>query len=212
MIPDLTRQKLFVEGPSDGAVVNALVRARLGVDLGNPKGHRIVDAPPEEGGFFQALNRFKSALASRRPERLGLVVDRDGTPDRWNAVRGALSELSHPEVPPSSGVRLSVAWGRVGVWLMPDNVSSGDLEVFLERILPDPPPQTWPHAEEATRTARQLGAPFQEKHFAKARLHTWLAWNDPPGLPYGTALTAGAFRPENPTAEGFLDWFKWLYG
>lgn len=142
---------------------------------------RIVDAPPGEGGFAEACRRFAAALAAERPTRLGLLVDRDGTPDRWNSVRGLLLNrgLEAPVQPSALGIRLETAWGRVGVWLMPDNISSGDLETFLEGLVPQPPPATWGHAQTATEEASRLGAPFKKAHERKARLHTWLAWNDP---------------------------------
>ena len=142
MKPDKGRHRLFVEGPSDAAVVNKLVLLNLKVDLARPPSHQIIEASSEEGGFDQALSRFRDALTARRPERLGLVVDRDnvdGKPDRWEAVRSTLreSELNPPVEPSPSGIRIETPWNtRVGVWLMPDNVTPGDLEVFLESLLP----------------------------------------------------------------------------
>lgn len=218
MTPDKTMQKLFVEGHSDGAVVNKLVLLRLGVDLSRPSSHQIVQVGQVDGGFDAALGGFAAALAAKRPARLGLLVDRDATdgkPDRWNAVHAALSNagLNPPTQPPAEGVRVDAQWGqRIGVWLMPDNLRSGDLESFLEGLLPEPPPPTWGFALEATIQAKSLGATFRETHQPKARFHTWLAWHDPPGNPYGTAIEARVLSAAAPAVDPFIDWFRWLFG
>ena len=217
MTPDNTTQKLFVEGPSDAAVVNKLVLLSLRIDLANPPSHRIVEVAPGDGGFDAALKRFADALAAKRPERLGLLVDRDGIgdkPDRWDAVRRALADagLQPPEAPSGEGVRIAAAWGRVGAWLMPDNVHEGDLESFLELLLPDPLPKTWDYAGEAAAEAKRRGATYRDVHRSKARFHTWLAWHDPPGIPYGTAIEAKILRATTPAADAFVRWFEWLFG
>lgn len=213
MTPNKEQHRLFVEGHTDGAVVNKLIRLRLGLDLAQEQS-RIVDVPSGEGGVTEACRRFAASLAAERPTRLGLLVDRDGTPDRWNSVRGILVKqgIDVPHQPPASGVRIETSWGRVGVWLMPDNVSAGDLETFLEGLLPQPPPATWTHAETATQEAKRLGAPFKDPHARKARFHTWLAWNDPPGHPYGTAIQTGALGFKSVAADAFVEWFEWLFG
>lgn len=208
-------RRLFVEGPSDGSVINRLVEARLGIDIAT---QRWVHAPPEEGGFEMARASFVAALTAETPSRLGLVVDRDNqhnAPDRWNSVRGIL--VAHgfepPAEPGGGGIRLTRDLRRVGVWLMPDNVSPGDLESFLETLLPNPRPPSWDWAVEATLTAKQQkGAAFRDPaDQAKARLHTWLAWNDPPGRPYGIAIKTQSLGVNSPTASAFIDWFQWLF-
>jgi len=216
MKPDRTTQRLFVEGHTDGAVINKLVSTRLKVDLATPA-HRIVDAPVGEGGFEQALKRFEDALAAQKPERVGLVVDRDGgdgKQDRWAAVHSCLADakLDVPTTPIAQGVRVEAPWGRVGVWLMPNNVSTGDLEAFLEGLLPPSSTTLWQHAQKATDEALKAGATYRPVQRSKACLHAWLAWHDPPGNPFGTALEAGTLRADSADALAFLDWFTWLFG
>jgi hypothetical protein len=151
---------------------------------------------------------------ARRPERLGLVIDRDGVdgkPDRWNVVREILRSagLEAPAAPPSDGYRAVTAWGRVGVWLMPDNVRFGDLETFLEDLL-GPPSSLWDHAGESTLAARRCGAKYRDIHATKARFHAWLAWHDPPGQPYGTAIASKTLSAHSPAADAFVAWFREL--
>jgi len=93
---------------------------------------------------------------------------------------------------------------------MPDNRSPGTLEHFLSQLVPPGNP-TWAYAGDVTRAARNLGAPFQEKDHAKSVLHTWLAWQESPGLPFGIALTARLFKTDGPEALRFAAWFRRLF-
>ena len=56
-----------------------------------------------------------------------------------------------------------------------------------------------------------MGAKFPKKYFSKAQLHTWLAWQAEPGMPFGTALTAACFASDTPKALDFVNWFKRLF-
>jgi hypothetical protein len=46
---------------------------------------------------------------------------------------------------------------------------------------------------------------------AKARLHTWLAWQEEPGKPIGQAITKRFLDPEATEAQAFLDWLRRLF-
>src|SRR5207253_6469977 len=99
---------------------------------------------------------------------------------------------------------------RVGIWLMPDNQHDGTLDTFLRDLVQAADPLIG-HAETATDTASQLGARFPAVHRLKAVLHAWLAWQEVPGKPYGTAIKAQYFRHDTPAALKFVEWFKSLY-
>lgn len=138
------RDALFVEGPDDGVVVNALADKGLVIDLARS---RLIKVGKRDGagGFDQALALFRDAASAIKPGgRIGLLVDRDGVdgkPDRWDDVRATLLHLGlgPPATPPSEGwvSSGSTPGSRVGVWLMPDNLRNGDLEDFLEELLPE---------------------------------------------------------------------------
>lgn len=212
---DPKAHRLFVEGPSDGAVVNKLVLRRLGVDLA-PKARQIVSAGGNSAGGFQWVrDQLEAALVTRKFERFGAVIDRDavdGKPDRWLSVRELLGAhgVAVGELSPSGFLGVT-GWGaRIGIWVMPDNGSPGDLESFLEGLVPAGA-QDWPWAGEAAETAQALGAAYQAVHARKARFHTWLAWRDPPGSPYGTAIEARQLGESSPAADAFVGWFGRLF-
>jgi len=99
---------------------------------------------------------------------------------------------------------------KVGIWIMPDNKRDGKLENFLSTLVPVND-QCWDYAGKASTHAKQLGAKFPDKECLKAKIHTWLAWQETPGLPFGTAMTATYFRHDSPEALKFTEWFRRLF-
>ena len=82
---------------------------------------------------------------------------------------------------------------------MPDNQREGALEQFLEDLVDDNDPLL-PIAARSTSEAAESGAEFPEVDHRKAVLHSWLAWQKAPGLPYGAAIKAQFFRDNSPAA------------
>ena len=93
---------------------------------------------------------------------------------------------------------------------MPDNLSNGKLENFIQTLIPEDDP-IYSHTIEATAKAKSLGAQFRDVDRDKAILHAWLAWQDPPGPPYGVAIKAERFRHDSPLAQAFVSWYRELY-
>lgn len=48
----------------------------------------------------------------------------------------------------------------------------------------------------------------KDVHRSKAKIHTFLAWNDEPGLPMGSAITARVLDPSLGSAKIFVDWLE----
>ena len=148
--------------------------------------------------------------------RLGFVIDADGAPeDRWRRIGQELQNtgLNPPESLPAEGyVDLCEPFRtHVGVWLMPDNNRRGAIEEFLlDLIRPNDP--LLEHAARATGGASALGAAFPETARRKAELRAWLAWQESPGLPYGSAMAADYLDSRRPAANPFVNWFTRLFG
>lgn len=95
---------------------------------------------------------------------------------------------------------------------MPDKATPGTLENFVSWLVPDGDP-CWEHADTTTVEARRLGASCTAwRDHLKSQLHTWLAWQEVPGNPFGTALKARTFRHDSDVALRFVDWFRRLFG
>ena len=93
---------------------------------------------------------------------------------------------------------------------MPDNTEPGALEDFLRYLVPDDDP-VWQHAAQATADAVHMGAACGGPEQSKGTLHCRLAWQSPPGMPFGTALTAKLLRPDSAVARRFVDWLRALF-
>jgi hypothetical protein len=209
---------LVVEGKDDLHSVVSLMKAHV------PWPEGRMDVPvgirhPDPGGkdAILAEGYLIGLLKERRLRTLGVMLDAD------NDAQGCHGRIRHrcsaviPNIPmglPAGGliVERDDDHPRFGVWVMPDNTSHGDLETFLRYLVPDSAEPVWAHAVHATTRARELGAGYREAHLAKARIHTWLAWQDPPGKPFGLALTEQLFDRRSPKADPFVRWFRQLYG
>ena len=155
------------------------------------------------------------AVSLKAFDRIGVLVDADESPsNRWAQLRDRAERagVQIPDVPEPEGTIVSgpLPGSRIGFWMMPDNAAPGTLEVFLSKLVPEDDP-TWPWADEATREARKRGARCREIDHPKSRLHTWLAWQERPGIPFGIALQAQVFRHDTEDAIRFVAWFKRLF-
>ena len=137
-----------------------------------------------------------------------------GLAGRWAQVRDHARRAGAdlPDAPHPDGTIVSgrTPRSRLGIWLMPDNSSPGALEEFLSLLAPSEDP-SWIYANEAVVEARRRGARCREGDHRKTVLHTWLAWQEEPGLPFGTALRTGIFVRDSPEARRFVAWFHRLF-
>jgi hypothetical protein len=147
-------------------------------------------------------------------DTIGILIDADADPEsRWQSLRDLLTDHYGDRVPAQpvpGGLILGSegTWGkRCGVWLMPDNASSGMLEDFLQELIPD--------VDTLLRHARQVVAAlpetrFIQEHRAKAEVHTWLAWQEEPGTSLGLALRR-YLDADHALARQFHDWLVKLF-
>ena len=148
--------------------------------------------------YAKGQHQLPKILASRLKEEelawLGLVVDTDekNPKARFEEIREWHPAFRSLKAPDSSGTIIMVPREggmqpvRFGLWLMPDNVRSGCLEDFLAPFVPSS--NHWDYAQKVCSEAKVQGTPFPERHLAKARMHTWLAWQKTPGLALGRAV------------------------
>jgi hypothetical protein len=210
----MERASVHVEGEDDQhAIVHLLIRHRVDYDAkpwpSQFPEFRVV------GGIDRLLAGMQTAVVMSGARAVGFVLDADSPlPDRWRAVRDRLARagVDAPREPPPGGfIGESDRYrARVGVWLMPDNQHDGKLETLLRTLVDEEDPLI-AHAESSTDAATDLGAKFGDAGRMKAIVHAWLAWQEQPGLPYGTAIRARYFRHDSPAAAAFAAWFKRLY-
>ena len=217
----LERSSLRVEGRDDRyAILHLLIRN--GFDYEQQRQSPWLPSVDEiRGGKTGVLDNLERLVRASANSRVGFVLDADDSVENtWRAIshRLAAAGVAPPRDVPADGFvgESGEFRARVGVWLMPDNRQEGErgegtLERFLETLVQEADPLL-PHAREATARAKsEHGASYSEGDVKKAALHAWLAWQEEPGLPYGTAIKARYFRHDSPTAGRFVGWFRRVF-
>lgn len=208
-----TDNLLIVEGQDDKRVIPELVE-KAGIDWGEKKAEIV--KIHELGGYEKLAEQFPGQLKNAGLRRLGILVDANTDPAaRWRSLSGilALECVLPPEPPPGGFIDTRTRSNkRLGVWMMPDNGARGMMETFLLALRPNTNAALLVHAEQAVDAARSsCSAPFIEQHRDKALIHTWLAWQDPPGRQMHDAVKQAMLDPKLPYAAPFIAWFRQLY-
>ena len=211
---------LIVEGEQDKRIVPEFIEAK-GITWCNKQKEPIVYIKSCGGYELITPDVISTELKASRLTHFGLMVDADDNPSgRWESIRNAClkSIPDFPEELPETGLIHTTNGIKFGVWIMPDNRMRGMLETFLAYVIPnesDPHESDtlWDYVEEVVSESRKKGAPFKETHTDKAKIYTWLAWQNEPGRQLHQAIKERILNPNylHPKAQAFFDWFKTLY-
>ncbi len=208
-------KRLVVEGYDDLYSVREILRTQI----------KWPDASESEYPVYIDIGRSVNEILSKdymgvllkssTIRTLGIMIDANdkGAGSRYQSLYN-LCGASFPAMPntlPPDGLIVSNrSQKRLGIWIMPDNRSNGDLETFLRDLVPDQP--LWNYAEGCTETARRnWDAPYRNAHTNKAKLYTWLSWQDPPVQNPGRALESRALDATLPATQSFISWFRKLF-
>jgi len=206
-------RRLLVEGSDDKRVIPELLE-RNGVDWG-AKGSEVISIE-EMGSIEEMLKPRSIEVELKTPGLLALGLVADANADhlaRWRRFKGRLEPLfgQMPDDPPVEGFVAVQGEHRIGIWLMPDNRGAGMMETFLGRLVPETGQDLFDFAEESCAAASRKGARFRPVHKDKAKLHTWLAWQDPPGRQLHEAVKHHVLSHTSHEAQRFVEWFRKLY-
>lgn len=201
-MPPLSR-KLLVEGVDDLHVVCSLCNI-----------HHIPDtfSVIDKKGIDNITGTLSTELKTSDLDALGIVVDADTDLEaRWQSLRSILTRegyLIARQPNPNGTILYHEDKPRVGIWLMPNNQLPGMLEDFIAALIPDGD-ILWPYAQRCVQTLPEQR--FPEVHRAKANIHTWLAWQEAPGRPFGQAITAQYLTANSDNAQQFVNWLQRLF-
>ena len=162
----------------------------------------------DKGGIDNLLASIGPEVKAPGRMAVGILPDANDDPEaRWNALRHRLAD-QHFDLPERPGPNGTVIDGspRIGIWLWPDNQEPGELENFVEAMVPRRD-GVWPLAQ-----AYVDGIPEPERRFPlgktlKAQLHAWLATRRTPGR-MGSSIGTGELEVDGPLAERFADWLR----
>jgi len=214
----LRRMIVLVEGADDSAVVFHLL-TRYGIDIAH-RGQLSPGIVIEDGKgvdhILESLSTRLKTLSNEQPTpRLGLVLDADtDLPRRWASIRARLVAFGYgsmPELPTAQGTVLQEAdLPILGLWLMPNNQLPGELEDFVQLLVPADD-LLWTRAEQVVHAIPTDERRFPAHDLMKAMMHTWLAWQHEPGRPMGLAITKRFLDSDAPSAQLFIAWIRRLF-
>jgi len=145
---------------------------------------------------------------------LGIVVDADSNlKARWNSLKTILEKSGYEKLPsmPNKGGTILQMQGlpKIGIWIMPDNESTGYLEHFVATLVPAKD-VLMPIAQKTTQDIldKKLSVSFAKKDKTKAEVHTWLAWQKSPGIPMGSAISFNYLDSNSKSGLPFIEWMK----
>lgn len=150
---------------------------------------------------------------------IGVVMDADvNIQSRWMQIRQILINSNlYSNIPnncPQGGAIIypnNIDDIKIGVWIMPDNNNNGMLEDFVAFLIPDGD-NLLPEVDSALANIEEKGLNrYKLIHHSKARIHTWLAWQEDPGTPMGAAVTKKYLTTIPPICQEFVNWLNALY-
>jgi hypothetical protein len=185
-----------------------------GVDWPSDNGPVVIS---ELGGNSLTKHEASAFLKESGLRFFGVILDADDDVDAaWQKVQGWFDEwiTDMPNNIPVEGfISPSTYEGiRFGVWIMPDNLTQGMLETFLQLLVHDNDKELWAFAESTSHEARtKFNAPFKLSHEHKASMHTFLAWQDEPGAQLHEAIDRAMLDPTSSQARPFVEGFRNLF-
>lgn len=200
------KRVLMVEGLDDEHVVKNICGQR---QLG------MIEHIRHYGGKDPLIESIGVRLKESNIGSLGIILDADtDLQARWQAVTTRLSAAGYTSLPATPLPEGTVVeppvdslLPRVGIWLMPDNQVPGILEDFLRFLVPEDD-QLIVHVDQSIDDIPPEHCRFPELRKPKARIHTWLAWQEAPGKPFGQAISARYLDPHLPLANTFATWLQ----
>ena len=195
---------LLVEGPDDKHVVRQLCR------------HQSVPnfSIKVAGTVETLLSTVGAEILAPGRKCVGILIDADDDPRRrWEELVDLLSEedIRIPGHPNPLGTIVNTAEGPpIGIWIMPDNGSSGELEDFVQKMIPAGDP-VWPKSQTYIEQIPVEQRKFRPGKLLRAQVYAWLATREIPGR-MGAAMGAGDLDMNVAQVQRFIDWLRNLFG
>ena len=194
---------LLVEGGDDEHVVSHLCSCREDIPEYSIR---------NSNGFPRLKDAIGPEIKVSGRTALGVLADADEYPNRrWQAIVEQLRRVGvNPPNQIVSGGAIVGDNPRVGSWLMPDNKAPGQLEDFIESLIPVGDP-VWPRAQRYVERIPSADRKFSANKVVRAKVHAWLATRREPRR-MGSAIGTGDLDSGARPAVEFIDWLRRLFG
>lgn len=146
---------------------------------------------------------------------IGIVLDANSDiTKRWTSLKKILNGVGYdiPKTPIATGTIVrNDELPIIGIWLMPNNEQNGMLEDFVRHLIPEND-NLIPFVDETLDSLEEAELnKYKSIHKSKARIHTWLAWQEDPGTPMGLAITKTYLDTNQEFCNQFIEWINELF-
>lgn len=201
---------LLVEGENDKHVVSHICERNGRVSEFEIK---------NMAGIDNVLKAIPLEVKSGKRKVIGILVDADNDAECcWYAVAQALEkadlqgkvELPERLDPEGTIIYENYRAGvpRIGIWIMPNNKASGELENFIAAMMPPNDP-IWPLSKGYIESIPINCRKFDNA--LKAQVYAWLATRKKPSL-MGLAIKEEELDIEGEICGKFIAWISKLFG
>ncbi|MCY4448250.1 MAG: hypothetical protein OXE02_05345 [Chloroflexi bacterium] len=184
----------------------------------------------DKKGFNNLLADINNQIRKSQRQKIGIVFDADckrnsdGQMNRWVDIRDKIRELNGIVIRKNIARKGTIIKGRpdgighfprIGIWMMPDNQSPGELEEFIDSMIPTDNPARrlaksyisciLKEVSEANDKGR-----LAERKTLRAEIHAWLATRKRPRH-LGAAIAAEYLNTNVKTSTEFIGWVKRLF-
>lgn len=190
------------------------------------------------GGDTKLLAGMNNEIRSGRRGIVGVIIDADRDDEssqpadaataRWKEVADKLEEIGIAVPPeradgvvipgkPDGAARLASigAPPRIGVWVMPDNEHPGELEDFIDRMIPSDAKARLLAKDYIDRALTEIPdddvGRLVEKKRLRGEVHAWLATRRRPRH-LGAAIEAAYLNTDGELCQRFTAWLRRLFG
>lgn len=193
---------LLVEGWIDKTIVRSIVELNQSV----PE----IEIMPCRG-IDKLIGNIKNAIEEEDRIAVGILVDANSSPvERWNIISDQVraTGINLPDGLDPSGVIIE-GTPRVGVWLMPDNGTPGEIEDFVAKLIPHNDP-IWPKSQSYIDSIPEVHRKFPKAKIAKAKTFAWVSTRKRPGL-IDSAINSQDLDLSRDSYKSFVRWLEELY-
>ena len=219
-----TSKILMVEGPDDKHLVYQFCRRhesvftvhRSGDDVSVTLRNQATDFEILDiGNRSELLGLIRTAVEGSDRPVVGILVDADANfQNCWNEIVNSFNRtaIKLPQSPCPTGtiIREQQFSPRIGIWIMPNNGSRGEIENFVLEMMPAND-TVWPSSQNYIDDIPQCERKFTSDKVDKAKLHAWLATRREPGR-MGAAVGDGDLEVDGHQCQNFLSWLTRLFG
>ena len=172
---------LLVEGQDDKHVVLHLCKQHQATlsfffpDKDNPQvtvSDRQAVSILDKDNITQLLESLDPEIKAPGRQAVGILADaNDDMAGRWDAIQNRLRRagIDPPQSPNPDGTIIQVI-PRIGIWLMPDNTSAGELEDFVAQMIPTGD-RVWPLSQSYIERIPKTERKFSEGKTLRAQLY-----------------------------------------